>query len=290
MPLGHDASCSYAGGYNRMNELPSLYRDVLSAEVACDQATQEDAFRLRYQVYCLERGFEDASAFPEAMETDPHDTYARHFVVRSRDAGLTLGASRLVLDSPPGVGLPIETHGSRSVTRHIERVRSRESTKLAEVSRLAVTRCLPTLIDQRAVAPAPVPFSESRDCCCLQEGPTVPRLPIRSHHVSMGLLALQFQQSWSDDVTHWVALLDQGLLRFLKRVGIHCQPIGPVLAHRGSRQPVMGVVSDVWSGVRKEGVALARLVEQLGDQVATVQAGIGSAGAMGELREASEPG
>ncbi len=273
-----------------MDKLPSLYRDVLSAEVACDPATQEDAFRLRYQVYCLERGFEDASAFPEAMETDPHDIYARHFVVRSRNAGLTLGASRLVLDSPSGVGLPIEMHGSMSVARHIERVRSRESTKLAEVSRLAVTRCLPTLIDQRSVAPAPVQFSELRDHCCALEGPTVPRLPVRSYHVSMGLLALQFQQSWSDGVTHWVALLDQGLLRFLKRVGIHCQPIGPVLAHRGSRQPVMGVVTDVWSDVRKEGVALARLVEQLGEQVATAQAGIGSAFAMGELRNASEPG
>ena len=36
----------------------------------------EECFRLRYQVYCLETGFEDKDAFPDGMERDHFDTHS----------------------------------------------------------------------------------------------------------------------------------------------------------------------------------------------------------------------
>ena len=252
-------------GARAMKNLSMIYHNALLAQPAENAAMRRAAFRLRYQVYCLERDFEDVSEFPEAMESDGYDAQARHLLVRTRGCGSILGASRLVVDGVSGAaGLPIESHCSRSVSKQLARVRNAHDTCIAEVSRLAVTRKLSTITQANGAGGAST----------LSSSPSLPRqhldqdavatLPaVRSQHVTMGLVALLFEQSWSHGVTHWAALLDPALQRFLRRVGIQFHPIGPVIDHRGPRQPVMATLEDLWSGVKAKGTALAGLVEQL---------------------------
>ncbi|WP_290633266.1 PEP-CTERM/exosortase system-associated acyltransferase [Aquisalimonas sp.] len=221
-----------------MNNLSAIYHESLLAQCAQDPGAVQDALRLRYQVYCLERGYEDYSRFPDHMETDEYDDAATHVLVRNRSDGTTVGTSRLVFDD--GHGLPIRTHGSRSVEQQLARTRQlNPSCRIAEVSRFAVTRTFSTLMSQQQ------------------------SVMVSSRHVTMGLVALLFRQSWESGVTHWTALLNAALIRFFTRVGIHFQPIGPVINHRGARQPVMASLDALWSGVKAEGTALARLAEQL---------------------------
>lgn len=55
-------------------------------------------FNLRYKVFCLEKGFEDAGKFTALMEKDQYDSKAIHFLVRERLKNKWIGAARLVID------------------------------------------------------------------------------------------------------------------------------------------------------------------------------------------------
>jgi hypothetical protein len=58
-------------------DLHTCFERHFTPEVALSPSQFEDVFRLRYQVYCLEKGFEDAARFPDGCERDRYDG---HFV------------------------------------------------------------------------------------------------------------------------------------------------------------------------------------------------------------------
>lgn len=66
-------------------------------------------YRLRYQVYCLERGFEEPKNFPKGEENDQYDHRSAHFLVREKRTNKWVAALRLVL--PGKQALPIESLG-----------------------------------------------------------------------------------------------------------------------------------------------------------------------------------
>jgi N-acyl-L-homoserine lactone synthetase len=89
--------------------------------------------RLRYDVYCNERGFLDGRNFPDERERDDYDAVSVHCAV-SDAAGRLAGTVRLVPDS--GLGFPLEGHARRldPVFHTLPRERT------AEVSRLVVVK------------------------------------------------------------------------------------------------------------------------------------------------------
>jgi len=61
----------------------------------------EDSFRLRYQVYCLERHFLEAADYPTGRETDEFDDDAIHLGVVDAEGQLA-GTARLIRANPRG--------------------------------------------------------------------------------------------------------------------------------------------------------------------------------------------
>jgi N-acyl-L-homoserine lactone synthetase len=99
--------------------------------VVCETPDQiQDAQRLRYEVFCLEKGWVDAAAFEDGLETDELDDGAVHFLVLADD-DTPLGTSRLLLGASqrlPALGyLDIRPLGIDAST-------------VVEVSRLAARR------------------------------------------------------------------------------------------------------------------------------------------------------
>lgn len=65
--------------------------------VVCETDEQlRQAMQLRYEVFCLEKGWIDAATCDGEIETDEHDADAVHFLVL-HDDGQLLGTSRLLL-------------------------------------------------------------------------------------------------------------------------------------------------------------------------------------------------
>jgi N-acyl-L-homoserine lactone synthetase len=96
-----------------------------------DPRLLEQSYRLRYQVYCVERGFLDPAAYPDGREIDEFDDYSVHLAVLDT-AGTMIGTARLIKPNPHG--LPMFRHCAffpEVMPSHVRPV---------EVSRLAISR------------------------------------------------------------------------------------------------------------------------------------------------------
>jgi N-acyl-L-homoserine lactone synthetase len=93
-----------------------------------DDSELEKIYQLRYQVYCLEKGFLPAQDYPDGIETDVFDPHSVHFIVEIDDRSQKiLGTMRLIFDSDHG--FPVEKHfqlerpiNDRSKTVELSRV------------------------------------------------------------------------------------------------------------------------------------------------------------------------
>jgi N-acyl-L-homoserine lactone synthetase len=104
----------------------------------------EASYRLRYQVYCVERAFLSAADYPSQLETDEFDRYSLHLGVVDRDGELK-ATSRLIEVSV--FGLPLFRHCQ--IFPQASEV-LRPTHRFAEVSRLCMSR---QLANRAAVIP-----------------------------------------------------------------------------------------------------------------------------------------
>lgn len=237
-----------------MHNLSALYRTSLLASTAQTPADKQAAYQLRYQVYCVERGYEPCERFKSKAEQDSYDARSIHMLTRHRASGNVLGVTRLVPDERESRhALPIEAHQIPGVNNYLDRLRRSGMIRLAEVSRLAVTRDI------------------GSRCRTVVEGADVAAITptIHSQHVSMGLLAQLFRQTLEAGITHWVALADANLLRCYGRLGIQAHKIGPEVNFRGTRQPMLANTLEVWREVQRRCPTLATLVRELPGGAAT---------------------
>ncbi len=100
-------------------------------EVDSDDLRRE-VFRLRYEVYALEFGFENPYDFLDKLETDEFDDHSVHFVTLNQNDEV-IGTVRMILDSTKG--FPVE-HASE-ITDFKDKP---EPQYITEVSRLAVSQ------------------------------------------------------------------------------------------------------------------------------------------------------
>jgi N-acyl amino acid synthase of PEP-CTERM/exosortase system len=56
-------------------------------------------------------------------------------------------------------------------------------------------------------------------------------------HLPLGLIKSCVEMSAREGITHWAAVMEPALLRLLTRLGIHFNPLGPLVNHHGRRQP-----------------------------------------------------
>lgn len=74
-----------------------------------DQEELEAIYRLRYEVYCVEKSFLPAENFPDGTEKDELDEHSVHFVAYEDNCHKELmGYFRLIL--PNHHGFPVESH------------------------------------------------------------------------------------------------------------------------------------------------------------------------------------
>ena len=90
-------------------------------------------FNLRYQIYCIEKGYEQSSKFKDGLETDEYDESAAHFLIRHKANHEWVGTFRLIIDKFGN--LPICQHAH---IEHAHRVSTQKT--VVEFSRLAILR------------------------------------------------------------------------------------------------------------------------------------------------------
>lgn len=199
--------------------------------------------RLRYQVYCVEHSFLNASDYPNELERDDYDQRAVHSVLRHRLTGLPAATVRLVLvdESEPQRPFPIETCDilRRAIRDQAWRV-PRQA--LGEISRFAVSKEF-----RRRLREA----RSSHGLAAVLDGESADAAKRRSPHIAVGLFKAICEMSVSQHVTHWYAVMEPSLLRLLGQLGVEFQPVGPLVDYHGLRQPCIAVGEDVLAGLRR---------------------------------------
>lgn len=121
-------------------EMSSLFMDFaryFEMSLALTDKQKSDVFKIRYNVYCEEFGYEDPERFKNHLETDSFDDSSIHCLVTHRASGMPAGCVRLVLMDEDR-GMPLEEHCQDSLDTHFFDAMSEHRSQMAEISRLAV--------------------------------------------------------------------------------------------------------------------------------------------------------
>jgi N-acyl amino acid synthase of PEP-CTERM/exosortase system len=227
-----------------------LFGHYLTVIQANSKELLDSAFRLRFQVYCRERGFENAAAFPDGRERDDDDARSLHFLVLHRPTNSAIGTVRLILPRV-GIDLPVlRLVGSEYQRRaHLPR----ETT--AEVSRFAV----PKAFGKRLLGDL---WHGNGHPSITESGPR-PMLSL----LTFGLIRAVVMMSLAGGITHIVAMMEPALLRLLRPFGIEFHPIGKPVEHHGLRQPGWAAMAHLADRVKKCHPELWELATDAGRRV-----------------------
>lgn len=176
--------------------------------------------RIRYQVFCLDRGFEDPEAFSTARETDAWDDRSAHFIVQSKKTQQWVAATRLVLPKP-GYPLPIDSLGA------FDREKLKDpSMPVAEISRFCIIRNRDPATLDTAVQPAPN---------SLEAWGIGPIGNSQQFEVTIGMIRTMVIFTLKRKLTYCVFLVTDAFARLLRKLGLNLTQVGPPIEHRGSR-------------------------------------------------------
>lgn len=232
-PVAMFASAARADG----SQLLARYNMYFRTQAADTPASIEAALAIRYQVYCLERNFENAAHHSDGLEKDEFDRSAIHSLIVHRPTEQAIGTVRLILPGSPTQGLPIQQL-LRENGLHAADYFPVETS--AEVSRFAISNEFRRRSHDST--------AQSRD------GDTRlrPASERRSNLPCLGLIQSQLRRSIARGITHWAAVMEPKLLRMLAGMGIHFTPVGPLVSHHGLRQPSYCYLPGMLERLRRE--------------------------------------
>ena len=199
-------------------QMIAVLNENFTIETANTPRHLEEAHRLRYQTYCVERGYEASST---GLEVDEFDARSRHVVLRHHVSDRAVGTVRLVLPRPeaPHDSLPMQRLCNTKILLPVP------ASTTAEISRFAV----PKGTRRTGATFAPL--------------------------MRLGLLKGLLQISCELGLTHWCAVMERPLLRLLRATSVHFLPAGPLVEHRGHRQPSYAKIDRILVRLRVEQAA-----------------------------------
>ena len=188
-----------------------------------------ELFKLRYDVYCIERAFLPQDESYEGMEFDDYDDCATHFAAYTMDESL-IGTVRLVTPRAPRA-FPFELH-----CRPFDDFVMPPHAECGEISRLAVKR---THRRRRADSVIGIPgFAPQREASMLLS-PEVERRSVNSPMLLLGMYREMYRHSRAKGTRYWFAAMERSLAYSLEKMGFRFKAIGPAADYYGQVTPYM---------------------------------------------------
>ena len=239
----------------KKNNIITPFNEYFEMVPAVTDELKNEVYKLRYQVYCVETGFEKAEDHPGEIETDDFDEHSVHYLIRHRKSGIYAGTTRLILPDPNNIDklFPIETYST--IDKHEELV-DKQRCYLAEASRFCVSKEFKRRKgDHQASLTGISPDWEQKTT--VEERRTYP-------HLSIALYACLIKMSHENNIHYWYAVMEPALIRFFSTLGIYFKGIGPVADYHGLRRPCMIGVSDLLEGVFEKNPAVWAMMSSEG--------------------------
>lgn len=211
--------------------LPARHDRLFSTISADTHALLETAHALRFQVYCLERGFENAAEHPDGLEKDAYDAQSVHGVLFHRPTRCAIGTVRAILPIV-SQSLPIAKLLQANSLNLSDYLTLSET---FEISRFAISKEFRSRSSDRV------------DTSLVAAGNADQGI----YSPFLSLLRFLLRESVRRNVRFWTAMMEPKLLRLLARMGICYSPIGSLIEHHGIRQPCYCYLPDMLENARR---------------------------------------
>lgn len=202
------------------------FAQYLQPGIATNDVLKREVYALRHQVYCEELHFEEEK--PDHIETDLFDERSIHCCIRHLGSQHLAGTLRLITCNSQAELLPIRQFCGHALTDsqlHPDRFLPRE---ICEISRLAV----PASFRKRQVDQ----FEGGATGAINEVAFSVQELRFFPY-IAISLYMSAIAMTYKTRRFHVFVMMEPRLARSLNFVGIHFQPIGPVIEYHGKRAP-----------------------------------------------------
>ncbi len=214
-----------------------------------------EAYRLRYQVYCVENTFEHANQHADGLEIDEFDKHSVHSLLIHRPTAMVAGTVRLILPNGSGdvAALPVSQVCTDPSLRDPALF---PPARTAEISRFAVSKAFrrritdATHVDMHFVEGAGPDRSHERR--------------VLTPNITLGLMKAIAEMSIRNGITHLTAMMEPALLRLTSRLGIKFTPLGSLVDYHGQRQPCFAEIKDLGFALMKYSPEAHELVSDQG--------------------------
>lgn len=223
-----------AGTSDETMRLVDLYKKWFAVVPAVTPELVRESQRLRYQVYCVETGFEKAEEFPDGLERDAYDSHSVCSLLIHRPSRMVAGTVRLILPGREPGDTP--AFAISSDLRDMEESRLPRH-RTAEISRFAISKefrkrredtLIPALYEQAGQA------GDQR---------VIP-------HITLGLMQAILQMSIENGMEHLAIVVEPALDRLIRKLGIYFKPVGPLIDFHGRRRAhyrdIAGLLDEVY--------------------------------------------
>jgi len=184
------------------------------------------SFRLRYEVYCNEMGFLEASDYPDGIETDDFDDQSFHFGSFNTNDDI-VGTVRLVHGRSIGA-LPMADHCELFPE---QRARLDAMPDLVEVSRLVVSRQYRRRAGDGQYGLSGLPAAPGAEAHSPFERRRI------AYPTVLRLYRVMYHCLKQRGITHIVASMETTLYRVLRALRFPFSEIGPVADYYGPVRP-----------------------------------------------------
>ena len=207
----------------------SLTYDRFRFGQVIDYDLLKDTFRMRYEVYVDEFGFEDEADHPDGLETDEYEKESIHFACLN-ETDSVVGTIRLVLHSDKG--FPIEHATKLNFTGE-----KPEPDKTGEISRLTVSKGLRRRKEDGMYGVES--YLKKKEGGVLPDDGTIPKKMAgrKNPIIVLGLYQVMLQESLRQELTHWYMITEKKIFYALKKYGFLFHQIGDPVQYHGERIP-----------------------------------------------------
>lgn len=212
--------------------------------LATSEELKRAVYRLRYQVYVEEFGFERPEDHPRGLETDEYDPCSIHLAALNEDDEV-VATLRLVLDSEKG--FPIER------AARIQFIGPKPpADRIAEISRLAVGRAYRRRVEDGFYGVESY-LPDTEGGVLTGVGGSLGQRDKRKRPVILlGLYRLMYHVSKRRGLTHWYMVAEKKLWYALKRYHFYFHQIGEPVQYHGVRIPYLAIISEIEERVSQE--------------------------------------
>lgn len=222
------------------------YNKCFESVLANTDDLREEVFRLRYQIFCIEAGYEDAQAFPDGLERDAYDPRSKHILLKHRASGEYVGTLRIIL---PRRDDPLKSFPLQAVCNHSLIQDPQISSRLCEISRLCVSKSFRRRAFDRSI------FSDYHQIDLSAAKAAVNQAVLRRvvPYSPIGLFKKAFEVILNEGLVDCIAVMEPRHIKQLLAIGFTYTPLGDLIEFHGQRQPMAFNLREVYVHAQKTG-------------------------------------